>query len=62
VTTKRTEPVGALLALTGWTGGVLGVGSLAALGVAWRRKRRSGSGERAGGSAADAADLEADPA
>lgn len=32
----------ALLILAGWTGGVLGVGSLAALGLARRRRRRSG--------------------
>jgi hypothetical protein len=31
----------ALLIVAGWAGGVLGVGSLTALGVARRRRRRS---------------------
>ncbi len=54
--------LGALLLAAGWTGGAVGVGSLAALGLARRGQRRSGGRQRLGGSAADAADLEADPA
>jgi hypothetical protein len=54
--------LGTLLVLAGWTGGAIGIGSLAALSAARRRRRRSGTCQRAGGAAADATDLEADAA
>jgi hypothetical protein len=34
----------ALLIFAGWAGGIMGVGSLTILGMARRRRRRSGSG------------------